>query len=175
MFLNMQLLRTANLILTQLEEVLRQVDDQAFVQASSALSGSTIGQHTRHTLEFLVCLEQGMPEGTVNYDRRAHDRSIEEDKEVALRLIKRLKGFLQHHTENRPLRLEVGYERHSDECVTVETNYYRELAYNIEHAVHHMALVKIGLREVAPQVSLPSGFGIAVSTLRHQERVLSHS
>ena len=46
---------------------------------------------------------------------------------------------------------------------------------NIEHAVHHMALVKIGLRDVAPRVTLPAGFGIVVSTLRHQERVLAHN
>lgn len=171
----MQLIRTAHQILAQLEDVLRQVNGQEFVQASPALSDATIGQHTRHTLEFFVCLEQGLPAGAVNYDQRAHDRSIEEDKEVALRLIKRLKAFVQHHSDNRPLRLEVGYERHSDECVSVETNYYRELAYNIEHAVHHMALVKIGLRDVAPGVVLPEGFGIAVSTLRHQERVLVHT
>jgi hypothetical protein len=102
-------------------------------------------------------------------------RTIEEDKEVALRLITRLKTFIQQYPDNQSLRLEVGYERHSDECVSVETNYYRELAYNIEHAVHHMALVKIGLRDVAPRVTLPAGFGIAVSTLRHQERVLAHN
>lgn len=171
----MQLIRTAHQILTQLEDVLRQINTQEFVQASPALSESTIGQHTRHTLEFFVCLEQGLPIGTVNYDQRAHDRTIEEDKEVALRLINRLKTFIQRYPDNQPLRLEVGYERHSDECVSVETNYYRELAYNIEHAVHHMALVKIGLRDVAPQVTLPAGFGIAVSTLRHQERVLAHN
>ncbi|HQQ95991.1 MAG TPA: DinB family protein [Cyclobacteriaceae bacterium] len=171
----MQLIRTAHQILTQLEDVLQQVDAQEFVQASPALSESTIGQHTRHTLEFFVCLEQALPTGTVNYDQRAHDRTIEEDKEVALRLIKRLKTFIHQYPDNQPLRLEVGYERHSEACVSVETNYYRELAYNIEHAVHHMALVKIGLRDVAPRVTLPVGFGIAVSTLRHQERVLAHN
>ncbi len=171
----MQLIRTAHQILTQLEDVLQQVSKQEFVQTSPALSEATIGQHTRHTLEFFVCLETGLPTGTVNYDQRAHDRSIEEDKEVALGLITRLKTFIQQYPDNQPLRLEVGYERHSDECVSVETNYYRELAYNIEHAVHHMALVKIGLRDVAPRVTLPAGFGIAVSTLRHQERVLAHN
>ena len=50
----------------------------------------------------------------------------------------------------------------------IETNIGRELAYNIEHAVHHMAILKIGLAIVAPEVKVPEGFGVAVSTLRYK-------
>jgi hypothetical protein len=74
-----------------------------------------------------------------------------------------------NHSRTRPLQLEVGYERNSDTHVTIDTNYLRELSYNIEHAVHHMAIMKIGLKEVAAYVPLPDDFGIAVSTLRHAE------
>jgi hypothetical protein len=44
----------------------------------------------------------------------------------------------------------------------------RELVYNIEHVVHHMALVKIGLKELLPDLDLPDDFGVAVSTIRYQ-------
>ncbi len=51
----------------------------------------------------------------------------------------------------------------------IASNFYRELIYNIEHAVHHMAIMKIGVLEVAPYVSMPLDFGVAVSTIRHKK------
>jgi hypothetical protein len=167
----MQLSDACNTILNQLTDILLQLDDQDFSKPSAALSKSTVGQHTRHTLEFFICLEQGFVKGIVNYDKRAHDKLIESDKFVALSAIDRIRDFISSQQEDVPLKLEVGYERDSDECVTLSTNYLRELTYNIEHAVHHMAIMKIGIREVAPYVSFPSDFGIAVSTMRHKESV----
>ena len=96
---------------------------------------------------------------------------IESDKFIALNAIHQIVDFVKSQEDDRPLSLEVGYERNSEDCLTVETNYFRELIYNIEHAVHHMAIIKIGIRDVAPYVSLPSDFGIAISTIRHQESV----
>jgi hypothetical protein len=58
----------------------------------------------------------------------------------------------------------------NEECITIETNYFRELTYNIEHAVHHMAIMKIGIREVAGQVVIPTSFGVATSTIRYREQ-----
>ncbi|MEI9919232.1 MAG: DinB family protein [Bacteroidota bacterium] len=134
------------------------------------LSNSTIGQHLRHTIEFFLCLENGFREGLINYDKRAHDKLIETDKLIALSAIRRIRRFIVTTTNDCSLRLDVGYDRHSDDCVTIQTNYFRELTYNIEHAVHHMALIKIGIREVAGYVTLPADFGIAVSTLRHNNK-----
>jgi hypothetical protein len=57
----------------------------------------------------------------------------------------------------------------------MDTNYFRELTYNIEHAVHHMAIIKIGIREVANYVTLPADFGIAASTIRYKEASMTPS
>jgi hypothetical protein len=54
-----------------------------------------------------------------------------------------------------------------EEIVTVNTNYYRELLYNMDHAIHHCALIRIGLMRFH-QVNIPNGFGIAPSTIRHR-------
>ena len=45
----------------------------------------------------------------------------------------------------------------------------REITYNIEHIVHHMALVKIGIKEACRNVILPEEFGIAVSTIKYHK------
>ena len=169
----MQLSEACTFILNQLSDVVQQLDEKDFARPSVALSKATVGQHTRHTLEFFLCLESGFEKGIVNYDKRAHDKLIESDKYIALNAINRIRDFVQGQKKDQPLKLEAGYERNSDACMIIETNYFRELTYNIEHAVHHMAIMKIGLREVAPYVTFPSDFGIAISTIRHQAKVMA--
>jgi hypothetical protein len=170
----MQLSSAAGAILNQLSHLVEQLRDNDMLKPSRALSNSTIGQHLRHTLEFFICLEEGYAKGIVNYDKRSHDKLIETDKFIALGTIQRIIDFVNQQQQDRPLKLEVGYHPTSEESMIVETNYFRELTYNIEHAVHHMAIMKIGIHEVAPYISLPADFGVAVSTLRyHQNQSLA--
>lgn len=164
----MQLTRACISVLDQLGDVVGHISDEDFVKPCPALGNVTIGQHFRHTIEFFVCLEAGFKDGVVNYDRRAHDTLIETDRTLAMASIDRIRTFVTKAV-NRSLQLEVGYERHTEDFITIDTNYFRELSYNIEHAVHHMALMKIGLHEVASYVQLPPDFGIAASTLRFAE------
>jgi len=166
--MNLQLACTR--ILQQLSDLVRTIHQEDFVKPSPTLSNSTVGQHLRHTLEFFICLQQGYQAGLVNYDKRAHDKLIESDKFIALANIQSILDFVNEF-QNRPLKLEASYDLVEDNFVTVETNAVRELVYNIEHAVHHMAIMKIGIREVAPYLELPTDFGIAVSTIRYHETV----
>jgi len=168
-----QLIQACNTILDQLSDAIKQLTDAQFLKPSKILSGSSVGQHLRHTLEFFVCLEQGHQQGVINYDKRAHDRLIETDREIALEVINRIRSFVNEQTSDVLLVLEVGYDLNSDENVSVNTNYFRELTYNIEHAVHHMAIMKIGIHEVAEQVKLSADFGVAASTLRYREETMA--
>jgi hypothetical protein len=168
----MHLNQVCSHILTQLETLVNEIDPKDFQRPSAILNGSTIGQHLRHTLEFFICFENGYSKGIVNYDNRSHDKLIQSDKFVALSGIAKVKGFLNSLQIDKKLLLHVAYA--DDVDVQVETNAYRELIYNIEHAVHHMAIMKIGLREVAPYIQVPHDFGVASSTLRHQEKIETH-
>jgi uncharacterized damage-inducible protein DinB len=165
----MKISKACLLILDQLADLIQQVDAADFVRASETLSNSTVGQHLRHTLEFFICFEQGYGQGVINYDKRAHDKLIESDKFIALATVRRIADFVRSLSENKTLKLEVGYDTHKDDFVTIDTNATRELVYNIEHAVHHMAIIKIGIREVATYVILPPDFGVAASTVRYKE------
>jgi len=165
----MQLSKTAVEILSQLQNFVLNVKEQDFTKPSEILSGASLGQHLRHTLEFFICLEQGSAKGTINYDKRVHDKLIESDKFIALNTIHRIREFISNQQTDILLQLEVGYGTSNDDCVTIETNYWRELSYNIEHAVHHMAIMKIGIKQVAGYIQLPSDFGVAASTIRYKE------
>ena len=161
-------------ILEQLSVFVREINEIDFKKPSDALSKSTVGQHLRHTLEFFICFEQGFQNGVINYDKRAHDVLIEKDKFAALEAIERINTFVKTLNTNKLLKLEVGYDLTRDEFISIETNATRELVYNIEHAVHHMAIMKIGIREIAPYIELPANFGVAASTVRFKE-TLQHS
>ncbi len=168
----MQLSQAANNILKQLAGVVEQITEDDFSKPSHSLH-ATVGQHLRHTLEFFICLEQGYAEGIVNYDKRIHNKAMENDKFIAIHTIKQIQEFININQGDKVLKLEVGYLPDSDVCETINTNYLRELVYNIEHAVHHMAIMKIGIREIADYITLPIDFGIAVSTLRYKESVVA--
>ncbi|MBN8576425.1 MAG: hypothetical protein J0L66_05750 [Cytophagales bacterium] len=167
-----QLYDAAHTALLQLADAISQLSNVEFCTPSLALSQATLGQHLRHTIEFFQCLEIGYPAGNVNYDQRQHDKTIEQDKTVALTTLQNLIAFVTRQPANKEMIMEVGYLQHSEETIQVATNFLRELTYNIEHAVHHMALMKIGIREVAPHVVLAQSFGVAVSTLRHQHEAI---
>jgi len=155
-------------IFEQLTTVITQIDDVEFVSPVPSLNGSTMGQHIRHTLEFFICLSEGYESGLVNYDKRAHDKEIEETREIALSKIRSLEGFTSNLPTDKDFVLEANYNANSDSTQQVRTTFYRELVYNVEHAIHHMALIKVGLRELCPHVKIPAGFGIAVSTVKYQ-------
>jgi uncharacterized damage-inducible protein DinB len=162
----MTLASVAIKILNQLRDLVVQIHESDFTKSLASLSGSTIGQHVRHTLEFFLCLETGYKCGVVNYDKRAHDKAIETDKRLAMSTVTHIVDWISLIDEHRDIRLKVGYDKHSDEYISVHTNTLRELIYNIEHAVHHMAIIKIAVREMSPYVSLGPDFGIAASTIR---------
>jgi uncharacterized damage-inducible protein DinB len=164
----MNLTQTCSDLLAQLEQLVSSIRDEDFSRPSQALGHSTIGQHIRHTLEFFICFEEGFHRDIVNYDKRAHDRLIETDRSIALYAIERISQFIGTLDRNKTLKLEVGYNPHSDDVVTIDTNTFRELVYNIEHTVHHMAIMKIGIGEVAPYIILAEDFGTAVSTIKHR-------
>lgn len=165
----MNLNKACGTILSQLTDLVNQIAPSDFARPVETLGNSTIGQHLRHTLEFFICLERGYEKGLVNYDKREHDKLIESDKFIALAALAKIKDFIDSIPDNKVLTLEANYNLDKEEFVTIETNYMRELVYNIEHAVHHMAIMKIGIREVSPTIILPKDFGIAASTIRYQE------
>ena len=70
---------------------------------------------------------------------------------------------------NKTLTLEACYDEHLTEPIAIETNYYREVAYNLEHTIHHMALIRVGITEIST-IQLPDDFGVASSTVKYRKQ-----
>lgn len=156
-------------ILDQVSGIIEQISTKDFVAQVQAFNGATIGQHFRHSIEFFQCLMNGYQQGEVSYDRREHDKDLESNKILALDVINKIKLFIEHCDVDKTIGLRVSYDPENDTEVIVSSNMAREITYNIEHMIHHMALVKIGIKEVCPYVVLPPEFGIAVSTIKYHK------
>ena len=111
--------------------------------------------------------------GKLNYDKRKHDVFIESDKELACGIIDSILEFLESEKEDFNLVHEANYQLSDGPNVQMPSSFYRELSYNIEHAIHHMALIKIGINEAFSYVALPEHFGVASSTVRHKQQLSS--
>lgn len=165
-----QLSYSATQILNQLEQLVLQLEPAQFTHSAEVLNGASTGQHVRHIIEFFTCLLQGSKSGKVNYDLRAHDKLIETDPDLAISHIRMLQNFMSEVPPAGKLILETAYHHQDNVWLPVETTFDRELAYCIDHAIHHMAMIKMGLPSVAPEVVTDPGFGTAFSTQRHHKQ-----
>jgi hypothetical protein len=146
--------------------VLEHLPNDYFTNHSQYLSAATIGQHCRHAVELMQCLQQGYEAGFVNYDERKRNELIEQDRLICIAAFKACKQML--HWADKPMQLKVVAHLDSD-AVVVQTTFLRELAYNLEHLIHHMALMRVGLIEVGFE-NIPADFGYAYSTIQHQQQ-----
>jgi uncharacterized damage-inducible protein DinB len=155
-------------VFSQLREALSGLSDDDYKQSLEVLGGSSIGQHTRHVIEFFIVLIEQYDSGAVNYDKRERDHLLETNKQAALNII----SFIQTAIvlKDREMILTGIYAGNPNE-ISVQTTYHRELVYNLEHAVHHMAMIKIGFRHFTT-LSLPPDFGVAAATTRHKQSIL---
>ena len=145
-------------------ELLRQLTNEEFMQKNPELSNATIGEHMRHIIELFGCLLENYDYGLINYDDRKRDLLLQTDKNEAIAIIE--KYLLELDKPNKPLSL-------THNCFSpielLQTNYFRELIYNLEHSIHHQALIKVALHNL-PHIKIPSSFGVAPSTLEYRKQ-----
>lgn len=168
----MQLRNTGQVILQQLYDLISQLGESEYGGKLELLHDNSIGQHARHIMEFFDILIQGSKNGIINYDHRQHTPIYETDiNEALIKLNSLMKGveMLPLGTE---VLLEVGYGETDLPNVQLKSSLDRELAYNIEHGIHHMAIIKIAIQTVFPDVQLSHDFGVAYSTIRYRKTLV---
>jgi hypothetical protein len=133
------------------------------------LNNSSLGQHFRHILNFYQSVIRGAETRLIDYALRERDSLVETDPAFAQRAFKGIEIVLHRLQEDQPLQVladfvpEPGAER-----PIVASSVGRELMYAYDHALHHLAIIKIGLREVFPEVLVESHIGVAPSTIKYQ-------
>jgi hypothetical protein len=163
----MELQKAVYQVFLQLSDSLDQLDRDQYHYPCKNLSGNTIGQHVRHIIEMFQCLENGYGSGDVDYEKRKRDIRIETDKNFASGLLRDI--VLQISKENKSLFLLTYYDELLIESEKISTNYFREIVYNLEHTIHHMALIRIGLREIG-SIQVDEAYGVASSTVKYRQQ-----
>jgi uncharacterized damage-inducible protein DinB len=151
-------------VLCQLIDGISQLDYDQYTNKGRILYGSSIGSHTRHVIELYQQLLGGYENGVVDYDNRQRNILIEESVDVAIESIANI--ISQIDKADKPLYMHSIYFR---EGKVMESTYYRELLYNIEHCIHHQAIIKIAFEELGCE-QVAEDFGVAKSTLEYREK-----
>jgi hypothetical protein len=163
------LIEKSKQLLGELKLLIQSISEEEYRRNILSLSNSTIGQHTRHILEFFECLIDSQQTKMVNYDARKRDFTLEQNKEYTLNFIENI--IFQIEFVNIPLELIQEYMiENKTTKVRIDSNYFRELSYNIEHTVHHQALIKVALFELSIISRVDEHFGVADSTISIREK-----
>jgi|SRR5690606_4258886 len=157
-------------ILLQLKNVLEQLSNEQLSFPLDVLNGSTIGMHVRHILEFFLCLTESKTTFKVNYDLRNRDTLLEVNTEECIQTINKIMFFLNQNREDFELKLSANYSLLDEpEEVTLDSTFLRELLYNVEHTVHHLAIIKIGIKALNNNLNIDETMGVAASTIRNKK------
>lgn len=150
--------------LNELTDLLQQLSQNEYSNSCAELSGATIGEHTRHIIEMFQCLENQYDFGIVNYDRRERNTRIQTDTAFAIENIVVVQQNLDKKNKNLELLQIIDGEE-----IRIESNYFRELLYNLEHCIHHQALIKVAILQ-CETVTIDPNFGVARSTIEYRNQ-----
>ena len=158
------LINSIHKTLDELTLLLTQLSNDDFTFPCKGLSNSSIGEHTRHIIEMFQCLENQYESGLINYDKRNRDYRIQTDTAFAIQSIEEVKNQIDKNN----IKLELLQIVDSEELL-IETNYNRELLYNLEHCIHHQALIKVAVFQMT-HLQIDENFGVARSTIEYRKQ-----
>lgn len=147
-----------------LSSLLLLLNDEQYSHKIEYLGNASIGGHTRHIIELIQCAIDGYFIGEVDYFNRTRDIALEEDRLMAQETLQELTDNIRFPDKKLNMRIEI-----PDGSVKsfVSTTYFREIVYNTEHAIHHLALIKVALIAMKLNVT-DKDFGMAYSTIKYK-------
>ena len=160
-------------VLSQGEALLSALDDAAYTTRVPAAFNASVGGHYRHCLDHFRSVFDGLDAAEINYDDRKRDPGIETIREVALthtRQLLRASEGLGDWVLDYPIHARSKVSYAADESPAALSTVAREIMFCVVHAIHHYALIRVmcGMLD-AP---VPEGFGVAPSTIKHQQAQL---
>ena len=158
------LIKSIHKTLFELSDLLDQLSNEEYAAPCRELSNSSIGAHTRHIIELFQCLDNQYESGCINYDNRLRDYLIQSDVFVAKEALKNILNVMA-----KPNKKVVLQQALDGEQFNIESNYTRELLYNLEHCIHHQALIKVAILQMN-HLQIDENFGVARSTIEYRKQ-----
>lgn len=152
-------------VVQQIRAILHQLTPEAYQMVLPEYRGSTLGQHFRHILEFFQCLENGLSTGRVDYAARQRNPLFETRPEIAsdafLAFVNGL-AYVPSEDQSIDIYAELGSDLRPNYSSTIG----RELVFVYDHAIHHLAIIRIGLQAHFPEVNVDAHLGVSPSTIK---------
>ena len=159
-------------IFNQIKELLDLLDNERYGTSIEILGGASIGQHVRHIYDFYDCIGKCSDSFELDYSCRDRDSDIETNIDYVQTMVEQLMHSLNVLTSNQALMVLSDFSSHRDEeRVWLKSSVGRELMYGFDHAIHHLAIIKIGMKGRFPEIHLPKNLGVAPSTIKYQEEI----
>lgn len=150
--------------LNELKHVILSMHDDMYTFKCPELENVSIGEHFRHIYDMYECLLIQYPDNFVDYERRKRDKRIEVNRIYALEQLEKIINGIDLPDKD----LEFHHRLNDKDKMVFKTNYVRELLYNLEHGIHHEALIRVALRHFR-SVDVPINFGVAPSTINYRK------
>jgi hypothetical protein len=158
-------------IVKQINGILTHIEASLYQMPLDIYNGSSIGQHFRHIYDFFRCLAQGAAQEVVDYAQRERDLRIEQDPLFAQSAFVRELEYLLSLEEYTPVAVRADFSAHHDlGRPEYPSSVGREITFIHDHAVHHLAIIKIGLQAEAPDLLKDQNLGVAPSTVKFRQQ-----
>lgn len=149
--------------LREMRAVVASLDGDEY--AASGVPGVTasIGGHVRHCLDHIEALERARATGRVDYDQRVRGTRVETNVEEAVTAIERACARLQTWPAVLAEPVEfTGQVAVASRPVAAGSTLDREVAFVLNHTIHHSAVVALLANRIGHAV--PPRFGFAPAT-----------
>ncbi len=158
--------------LSLLRNLLSDINDEQYKTPIVHLGNASIGEHTRHIIELLQCAVTGCKTGIVDYINRNRNLALQNERIIALNSLELIQYQIQ--LPDQPLRIKVEKMVGANELdLYISTTYFREIVYNTDHTIHHLALLKVALYELKLDI-VNSEFGMSQPTIKYKAKLASN-
>ena len=158
-------------LIDQIITTIQLIPADDYAQPMEIFAGSTLGKHFRHIYDFFNCLVEQCDCHEMDYAERKRDTLIEEKSNYAVDMFNCLKDGVKSLNELHSMEVYADFLLPDGTRPKVTSTIGREIMYAYDHAVHHLAIVKIGLKALDPNLPIDDQMGVAASTLQHQYEV----
>lgn len=151
----------------QCGQLLRLISTESYVDSSKG--SSSVGAHIRHILDRFHCFLAGMPAGSIDYDARKRDKSIENNLDVAAFALVSVSRRIESMVALDDLETAITVREsvhHQGPAVTMPSTVGRELMGLVTHSIHHLAIIALIVKSYGYEMD--SDFGKAASTILYE-------
>jgi len=155
-------------VLEQAASFIETLPEGVYERPCETMMGACIGQHLRHSLDHVRAILDGREGGVIDYDHRERGVDIETRCDAAVGVVRSTVAELEALDDDacaQGVKVRVMLTS-SGETADLPTSVGRELAFAAHHQTHHHAMIATIARSHG--VEVPSGFGVAPSTLNYQ-------